>query len=206
MKEEKIDLDIMKSVWFNPTQTTRQFLDKNSWWTAAFIVALSSLSQMFMTYFNSVDDPNVKSVYELGWFSFLIGPLLTPLAFWISSFTIWLISRLFRGKATIRQTYLAMAVPALLSIPLLPILAGWFVASPDSFVDPYHYGGIDLFATLVAMILLIVNIWSFFTSIAAIAEANKIGKWQAFFVLIIPISLLIVVILVILSLFFVAVI
>lgn len=206
MKEEKIDLDIMKSVWFNPTQTTRQFLDKNSWWTAAFIVALSSLSQMFMTYFNSVDDPNVKSVYELGWFSFLIGPLLTPLAFWISSFTIWLISRLFRGKATIRQTYLAMAVPALLSIPLLPVLAGWFVASPDSFVDPYHYGGIGLFATLVAMILLIVNIWSFFTSIAAIAEANKIGKWQAFFVLIIPISLLIVVILVILSLFFVAVI
>lgn len=196
----------MKSVWFHPTLTTRHFLEKNSWWTAAFIVALSSLSQMFMTYFNSADDPNVKPIYELGWFSFLIGPLLAPIAFWLSSFAIWLISRLFRGKATIRQTYLAMAVPALLSIPLLPILAGWFVASPESFVDPYHYGSFDLFANIVALLLIIINMWSFFTSIAAIAEANKISKWAAFFVLIIPISLLIVVILVILSLFFVAVI
>ena len=205
MKDNKLDIDIMKSVWFHPTLTTRHFLEKNSWSAAAFIVAISSLSQLFITYFNSYDDPNISSAYELGWFGIIIGPILAPIFFWVTSFAFWLVSRLFRGKATIRQTYLAMAMPALLTIPFLPVLGGWFVASRDSFVDPFHYGGLDLIATLVGIAIMIVNVWSFIVSIAAIAEANKIGKWAAFFVLIIPISLIIVMILAILALFFVAV-
>lgn len=174
-------LNPFTSVWFHPKQTARYMIDVQSIRYAILILSIGYIGSLL----SGVMDIDIPI-----WMIVLLCVLLAPIAGIIgtsfSSFIAWLFGKLFKGTATFSELFKALSITAIPFIVLIPFYTIWLAISPESLLVVDYTGPLPWIFWVANLVTIVVSIWTFVITVAAVAEAHQISNWAAFFTVFIP--------------------
>lgn len=198
-------MNILGSVWLHPKKTVR-FMIENHMLRLAIVLVL--VSGFFGTYIPAAD-PTMYGGFAgedmLGEEAFVAEPLsfvgllvsgvfssvFTLLIMFIVVGFIFLFGKLFKGKGTFWEVFQATAI-ATIPMTVTGIVGFvWAALNIQSFNAPDVSSPLFIMYGLLSGVL---GIWSFIISIGALAEANRYSNVRAFFTLILPTILFVIVV------------
>ncbi|KOS69008.1 hypothetical protein AEA09_10935 [Lysinibacillus contaminans] len=195
-EQQTVKLNPFTSVWLHPKKTARYMIDVKSIGYVILILSISNIGVL------------LSNVMEIGlpvWLIILLCIFLAPIAglFGSAIFTCatWLFGKLFKGTATFSELFKALSLTAIPYIALIPFYLIWLYVSPESLLIADYIGPTPWIFWLTTLATIIISIWSFVITVAAVAEAHQISNWKAFFTVFIPSILLVVFITIIVVLF-----
>ena len=174
------ELNPLLTLWLHPKKTTRYVLDKKSLLYVILFLCLGFIGSGFTGFIDWDIYPEFP-LWGILLITLILSPILGIISTAFSALCIWLIGKIFKGKATFQQTFKAISLSAWPFIILIPIYIIWMLVDPNSLFNiSIHFGIISIIGILFTIV---VTIWSIVIAICAIAEAHQFSNWKSFFTL-----------------------
>lgn len=192
------ELNPFTAVWLNTRETVRYVLDKKEWNFIWLLIILSGMTAGLLAVLDT--DFNVTMpIWEILLLAVLIGPLLGVVGHGIAAAVFLLIGKMFKGQATYSEMFKAVVTSQIPQVWMLPLLLLWMLYSPTTFFavswDAPSLGG-DVLAAFLSFVLLVVSVWTFVVQCKAVGEAHRLSNWKGFFIILIPVALMLVLVLI----------
>lgn len=192
------------SIWVKPRKTIR-YVIQNSSFKMLFILAILSGIATFLNFAYNSDLSDRLSVTagEVLLYSFILGPILGMLFWYLLSAIYKGIGKLFGGEAMFKELQYAVAwsnVPLIFSlllwIPQISVLGEWTFSAEVPWLSMPSL----IMIIIISVIELILSIWYFVVIVKAVAEVHQFSAWKGLAVVLI--STLIVFLFLFLFIFF----
>lgn len=178
------------TVWMHPKQTARDMIDNKPLGFIFLLIAIGSFAAFGGGYVNSELDESM-SVSILVLLSLFLGPLVGILMMFIYSGILLLFGRMLQGTGSFWDVFKAGSLTYIPSIVTGLLYYIWMIFSPDSYFSVYETSA---FSVIVPLLSFVFSVWGVVINIAALAEAHRFSNWRAFFTLLIPFIILMIVI------------
>ncbi|MDD1505941.1 Yip1 family protein [Lysinibacillus sp. CNPSo 3705] len=197
LQQERLKFNPFLSVWLHPKQTARYMINDKSIGFAILILSIGYIGSMMTTL---QDSGNSESLSDFSpWVLVLLCVIFAPVTGIIgtafSALILWLFGKLFKGTGTFSELFKGLSITIIPSIVLIPLYVIWLLTSPETLMDLSNIGGISwIFLILSLLVAPVVGIWSFVITVGVVAEAHQISNWMAFFTILLPFIIFIILI------------
>ena len=174
-------LNPFTSVWLHPKQTARYIMDAKSVGYAIFILSIGYIGSL-LTGITGVDLP----AWGMILLSIILAPIVGTIGTSLSALVFWLVGKLFKGTGTFSELFKALGLTAIPFIVIVPIYIVWLLISPDSLIITDDTWPLPWSFWVTNFITIVLSIWCFVISVAAVAEAHRFSNWKAFFTIFLP--------------------
>lgn len=178
------------TVWMHPKQTARDMIDNKPLGFIFLLIAIGSFAAFGGGYVNSELDESL-SVSILVLLSLFLGPLVGILIMFIYSGILLLFGRMLQGTGSFWDVFKAGSLTYIPSIVTGLLYYIWMIFSPDSYFSVYETSA---FSVIVPLLSFVFSVWGVVINIAVLAEAHRFSNWRAFFTLLIPFIIVMIVI------------
>ncbi|ANU09710.1 hypothetical protein A1A1_15783 [Planococcus antarcticus DSM 14505] len=197
--EYQENLNPFTAIWTRPRASVRYVIEEKA---SSFTFLLIVLSGFVGGLLSSLDSEQFLPVGGIFLLALLGGPIGAVVSTAIGSGIYLLVGRLFKGEATYTEMFRAVLTGQIPQIWLFPMLVFWMLLFPETYFlqsgeMPFEDG--DLLSLLFILILGIVSIWTFIVQCKAVGEAHRISAWKGFFIIVIPATVFIVIIVAIIA-------
>ena len=192
-------MNILTSVWLHPKKTVRHMIENRLLRLAIVLVAVAGFFGAFVpatdpsTYGGLEDD--VFAMEPMSFVELLLSgvfsAILTVIVMFIVVGFIFLFGKLFKGKGTYWDVFQASALAVIPTLIVGVIGFVWAALDIQSFND---FSGSNPMVLIYGVIAFVLGVWAFVISVGALAEANRYSNWRAFFTLMLPTIIFIIVI------------
>lgn len=198
MEGEK-EMNILTSVWLHPKKTVRYMIENRLLRLAIVLVAVAGFFGAFVPatdpatygeFDNEVFVMEPMSFVEL-LFSGLFSAIFTVISMFIVVGFIFLFGKLFKGQGTYWDVFQASALAVIPTLVMGIIGFIWAALNIQSFND---FGASSPITIIYGIVASVLGVWAFVISIGALAEANRYSNWRAFFTLMLPTIIFIIII------------
>lgn len=173
-------------IWVRTRETVRYVIEEKSFGYVMMLIILGGILNAFA----GVVDPEMNLPL---WGMLLVGIIVGPIAGLIGIAFITgvylLIGKLFKGTGTYGEMFKAIAASTIPTIWMAPfLLIGYLVVpdimllTPEAELTPLSV----IVSGLVAIVTVVISIWSILIQSKAIGEAHRFSSWKGFFTLLIP--------------------
>ncbi|WP_102692446.1 Yip1 family protein [Rummeliibacillus pycnus] len=184
------------STWLHPKKTAQYLIDHKKWTYALIFVLLGGMASGI----TGLEDTTYYPTYST-WILLLgcivAGPFIGIVSVSISTFFTWLIGKIFGGKGSFEDIFKVTSLTAIPTIGISPFLLVWMANFPLTYFDTGQETNLVTIMSAIVfwLVTLVTGIWAFVINVAGVAIAHRFSNWKAFFTIIIPgIILLLVVI------------
>ncbi|WP_332648954.1 YIP1 family protein [Lysinibacillus sp. 54212] len=194
------------SVWLHPKQTARYVIEHKSIAYSLLLISLGFIGSIASSLTDSNLYPNL-SAGTIVIATIIFSPIIGIIGAFIFAGITYLMGRLLKGTGSFFDVFKALSLGYIPYILIIPLYLGWMVMDPDSYFYLYSDFNIGLIL-LSAMISLIPAVFTIVINIAGVAEAHHFSNWRAFFSVILPAVVLIILLfvaLLVFTVFFIAV-
>ncbi|SMO72922.1 Yip1 family protein [Melghirimyces algeriensis] len=184
------------SIWIQPKETIRELLHKQS--KLPIILALLFGIIMILDHMSNRDWGDSVPLFFIFFSTFILGPIIGFVGWFVASGVFFGLARLFGGTATFLETRLAVAwatIPYVLKgtlwIPQLFIFGREMFTSDTPVMDSSLI--LILLFFLFSLLELVILIWHVIILSHAIGEVHQISAWKGFAsVVTVPVSFFLV--------------
>lgn len=180
-EQQTAKLNPFTSVWLHPKKTARYMIDVKSIGYAILILSIGYIGSL-LSGVMEIDIP----VWMIALLCVILAPIAGLIGTTIAASIALLFGKLFKGTATFSELFKALSLTAIPFIVLIPFYAFWLFTSPESLLVIDYMGPMPWIFWLANLATIVVSIWSFVITVAAVAEAHRISNWSAFFTVFIP--------------------
>lgn len=177
------DREPVLSMAIKMRETIRYTLNKKSVGYILFIGAAGGFSSALTAFIGSKYSYQY-TLADIVHSSFLTGTIAFLITLLVLTFSINIVSMLFKGQGTFKELFLSLCLTMIPYIWVLPLTLFWMQLSPETFFEiagiEYTLSGV-IWKFIALFIYLIIAIWSLCITITAISEVHKISKWKSFF-------------------------
>ena len=184
------------STWLHPKKTAQYLIDHKKWTYALIFVLLGGMASGI----TGLEDTTYYPTYST-WILLLgcivAGPFIGIVSVSISTFFTWLIGKIFGGKGSFEDIFKVTSLTAIPTIGISPFLLVWMANFPLTYFDTGQETNLVTIMSAIVfwLVTLVTGIWAFVINVAGVAIAHRFSNWKAFFTIMIPgIILLLVVI------------
>lgn len=184
------------STWLHPKKTAQYLIDHKKWTYALIFVLLGGMASGI----TGLEDTTYYPTYST-WILLLgcivAGPFIGIVSVSISTFFTWLIGKIFGGKGSFEDIFKVTSLTAIPTIGIAPFLLVWMANFPLTYFDTGQETNLVTIMSAIVfwLVTLVTGIWAFVINVAGVAIAHRFSNWKAFFTIMIPgIILLLVVI------------
>ncbi|MEO4051918.1 YIP1 family protein [Solibacillus sp. CAU 1738] len=177
------DREPVLSIAVKMRETIRYTLNKKSVGYILFIGAAGGFSSALTAYIGTIY-PYKYTLADIVHSAFLTGTLAFLITLLVLTFSINIVSMLFKGKGTFKELFLSLCLTMIPYIWVLPLTLFWMQLSPETF---FEISGVEqtlsgvIWQFVALFIYLMITIWSFCITITVISEVHKFSKWKSFF-------------------------
>ncbi|MGX9133899.1 Yip1 family protein [Rummeliibacillus sp. JY-2-4R] len=198
IQRQNYEIQPFFTTWLHPKKTAQYLIDHKKWTYALIFVLLGGMA----TGITGLEDTDYYPAYPT-WLllvgCIIGGPFLGFISVTISTFFSWVVGKIFKGKGTFEDVFKVTSLTSIPTIAIAPILLVWMANSPLTYFDTGDLKS-SYFTVIVGvvswLITILIGIWAFVINVAGIAVAHRFSNWKAFFTIIIPGIIFIVIIIV----------
>lgn len=190
------------TMWVYPRKTTRYVIENSKMTSVILLAMLSGVGSALNTASNR-DLGEITSTSTIIFISFIFGPLLGLLGWFIFSFISYIVGKWFGGSGSMKELQKAIAwayVPLVWSllfwIPELAIMGDAMFQSVEVDIGV----GQAIILLILALLELTICIWYIVSNIKAISEAHRFSAWKGLLTVLLPSSIIVFVLIIILLL------
>lgn len=184
-------MNILSSVWLSPKKTVRHMIEHR---LLRLAIGLVLVAGFFATFMPTVDPgaygleiDEALATEPLSFVGLLVSGLLSSvfalIMMFISAGFIFLFGKLFKGQGTYWDVFQATALATIPTIVIGIIGFVWAALNINTFNNGDALSPMMITYSVVSLVL---GVWSIVISIATLAEANRYSNWRAFFTLLMP--------------------
>ena len=195
VKPQNYQIQPFFSAWLHPKKTAQYLIDHKKWTYSLILVLLGGMASCITRLVDTKSYPTY-STWLLLLVCIIVGPFIGIASVTISTFFTWIIGKIFGGKGSFEDIFKVTSLTSVPTIAIAPFLIVWMANSPLTFFDT----GLEPdFKTLISLIVfwlvtLVTGIWAFVINVVGVAVAHRFSNWKAFFTIIIPGILLMLVV------------
>lgn len=192
-------MNILTSVWLHPKKTVRHMIENRLLRLAIVLVAVAGFFGAFVpatdpTMYGDFDE-QLLATEPMSFVELLLAgvfsAIFTVIAMFVAVGFIFLFGKLFKGKGTYWDVFQASALAVIPTLVIGIVGFVWAALNIQSFND---FSGSNPMTMVYGVLAFVLGVWAFVISIAALAEANRYSNWRAFFTLMLPTIILIIVV------------
>lgn len=199
MTEYQDNLNPFTAIWTRPRATVRYVIEEKP---SSFIFLLIVLSGFVGGLLSSLDSELFLPVWGILLLALLGGPIGAVVSTAIGSGIYLLVGRLFKGEATYTEMFRAVLTGQIPQVWLFPILLFWMLVFPETYFlesGQLPFEDTNLLSMVFILILGVVSIWTFVVQCKAVGEAHRISAWKGFFIIVLPATVFILIIVAIIA-------
>lgn len=176
------------TVWLQPRQTARDMIDNKPLWFIFLLIAIGSFSAFGGGYVGSELDTTLPVAVLIA-ISLFFGPIVGIIMMFFYSGVLFLFGKLLGGTGSFWDVFKAGALTYVPSLVIGIFYYIWMFFAPDSYFNAFETSA---FTFVVPLISFAFGIWSIVINVIALSEAHRFSNWRAFFTLIIPVILVMI--------------
>ena len=175
------------STWLHPKKTAQYLIDHKKWTYTLIFVLLGGIASC-ITGLEASDFYPTYSTWLLLLACIIAGPFIGIVSVTISTFFTWLVGKIFGGKGSFEDIFKVTSLSSVPTIWIVPFMLLWMANSPQTYFDTgLKTSSVTIILAIVFWLVSIVSgIWSFVINVAGVAIAHRFSNWKAFFTLVIP--------------------
>lgn len=200
--EEYERLNPFTKIWTQPRAVVRQVIEEKS---TGFILLMIVLAGFAVGLISTMGSEQAFPILGILLGAVIIGPFGLVISIAVGAGIFFLLGKLFKGKSTYSEMFLAVLTGQIPQIWLIPVVVLWMILFPeDYFLQPEEMmpSVQEPLALVFLVILAVVSIWNFVIQCKAIGEAHQFSAWKAFIIIFIPSVLTVFIIAALFILFF----
>lgn len=187
------NFEVLKKGWFKPRETARYLADFASkkeifllLWLVSFASAISNVGTE-----GSEDFLGDTNIWLLIAGIIILAPLLGYIGFALSTLVLWLVGKIFGGKAKFKQLFRALIGASLPAVIASPFYLAWAILEPETYLNP-ALGATTPLAIVAGLLLFVTGVWAFINEIIAVSEVHEFSIGKAIITIIVPIIVLVI--------------
>ncbi|OEC01757.1 hypothetical protein GY31_10255 [Lysinibacillus sphaericus] len=204
-QQERSKVNPFLSTWMHPKQTARYMIDAKSIGYAILIMSIAYIGAMLTGLIDSDFLLNV-SPWIIVLFCVILAPISAIIGTAFSTLIFWLIGKLFKGSATFSEMFKGLSLAGVPFIALIPFYLIWLFTSPESLMDANYMESAPWIFWPSLLMTAVTSIWSIVITVGVVAEAHRFSNWKAFFTVLIPSIVGVIILFILLIIIFIGII
>ncbi|WP_339262383.1 Yip1 family protein [Lysinibacillus sp. FSL K6-3209] len=204
-QQERSKVNPFLSTWMHPKQTARYMIDAKSIGYAILIMSIAYIGAMLTGLIDSDFLLNV-SPWIIVLFCVILAPISAIIGTAFSTLIFWLVGKLFKGSATFSEMFKGLSLAGVPFIALIPFYLIWLFTSPESLMDANYIESAPWIFWPSLLMTAVTSIWSIVITVGVVAEAHRFSNWKAFFTVLIPSIVGVIILFILLIIIFIGII
>lgn len=204
-QQERSKVNPFLSTWMHPKQTARYMIDAKSIGYAILIMSIAYIGAMLTGLIDSDFLLNV-SPWIIVLFCVILAPISAIIGTAFSTLIFWLVGKLFKGSATFSEMFKGLSLAGVPFIALIPFYLIWLFTSPESLMDANYMESAPWIFWPSILMTAVTSIWSIVITVGVVAEAHRFSNWKAFFTVLIPSIVGVIILFILLIIIFIGII
>lgn len=204
-QQERSKVNPFLSTWMHPKQTARYMIDAKSIGYAILIMSIAYIGAMLTGLIDSDFLLNV-SPWIIVLFCVILAPISAIIGTAFSTLIFWLVGKLFKGSATFSEMFKGLSLAGVPFIALIPFYLIWLFTSPESLMDANYMESAPWIFWPSILMTAVTSIWSMVITVGFVAEAHRFSNWKAFFTVLIPSIVGVIILFILLIIIFIGII
>lgn len=204
-QQERSKVNPFLSTWMHPKQTARYMIDAKSIGYAILIMSIAYIGAMLTGLIDSDFLLNV-SPWIIVLFCMILAPISAIIGTAFSTLIFWLVGKLFKGSATFSEMFKGLSLAGVPFIALIPFYLIWLFTSPESLMDANYMESAPWIFWPSILMTAVTSIWSMVITVGVVAEAHRFSNWKAFFTVLIPSIVGVIILFILLIIIFIGII
>ncbi len=204
-QQERSKVNPFLSTWMHPKQTARYMIDAKSIGYAILIMSIAYIGAMLTGLIDSDFLLNV-SPWIIVLFCVILAPISAIIGTAFSTLIFWLVGKLFKGSATFSEMFKGLSLAGVPFIALIPFYLIWLFTSPESLMDANYMESAPWIFWPSILMTAVTSIWSMVITVGVVAEAHRFSNWKAFFTVLIPSIVGVIILFILLIIIFIGII
>ncbi len=204
-QQERSKVNPFLSTWMHPKQTARYMIDAKSIGYAILVMSIAYIGAMLTGLIDSNFLLDV-SPWIIVLFCVILAPISAIIGTAFSTLIFWLVGKLFKGSATFSEMFKGLSLAGVPFIALIPFYLIWLFTSPESLMDANYMESAPWIFLPSILMTAVTSIWSMVITVGVVAEAHRFSNWKAFFTVLIPSIVGVVILFILLIIIFIGII
>ncbi|MCS1382346.1 YIP1 family protein [Lysinibacillus sphaericus] len=204
-QQERSKVNPFLSTWMHPKQTARYMIDAKSIGYAILVMSIAYIGAMLTGLIDSNFLLDV-SPWIIVLFCVILAPISAIIGTAFSTLIFWLVGKLFKGSATFSEMFKGLSLAGVPFIALIPFYLIWLFTSPESLMDANYMESAPWIFWPSILMTAVTSIWSMVITVGVVAEAHRFSNWKAFFTVLIPSIVGVVILFILLIIIFIGII
>ncbi len=204
-QQERSKVNPFLSTWMHPKQTARYMIDAKSIGYAILVMSIAYIGAMLTGLIDSDFLLNV-SPWIIVLFCVILAPISAIIGTAFSTLIFWLVGKLFKGSATFSEMFKGLSLAGVPFIALIPFYLIWLFTSPESLMDANYMESAPWIFWPSILMTAVTSIWSMVITVGVVAEAHRFSNWKAFFTVLIPSIVGVIILFILLIIIFIGII